>query len=96
MVQPWGLIAAGAATVTQAKVSSFESALALIFFCLLASASLLTLEILAGFRPERSQAILTGVRTWMDTHTDQVIIIGALVLDFWLIGHDLYLIATTG
>jgi hypothetical protein len=96
LVQPWGLIAAGAATVVQAKVSSFESTLALIFFCLLATASYLTLEILAGFRPERSETILTGVRTWMTTHTDQVIIIGCLVLGFWFIGHDLYLIATAG
>jgi hypothetical protein len=96
LVQPWGLIAAGASTITQAKVSSFESALALIFFCVLASASLLTLEILAAFRPERSQAILQGVRSWMDTHSDQVIVIGSLALGFWLIGHDLYLIATAG
>ena len=96
LVQPWGLIAAGAATVVQAKVSSFESALALIFFCLLATASYLTLEILAGFRPEKSETVLTGVRTWMNTHTDQVIIIGCLVLGFWLVGHDLYLIATAG
>src|SRR5262245_47360845 len=96
LVQPWGLIAAGAATVVQAKVSSFESALSLIFFCLLATASYLTLEILAGFRPEKSETVLTGVRTWMNTHTDQVIIIGCLVLGCWLVGHDLYLIATAG
>jgi hypothetical protein len=30
----------------------------------------------------------------MNTHTDQVIIIGCLLLGFWLIGYDLYLIAT--
>jgi hypothetical protein len=94
LVQPWGLIAAGVATITEAKVSSFESALALIFFCLLATASYLTLELLIGLRPEKGQAILSGVRTWMDTHTDQVIIIGCLVLGFWLIGHDIYLIVT--
>jgi zinc transporter ZupT len=94
LVQPWGLIAAGVATITQAKVSSFESALALIFFCLLATASYLTLELLCGLRPEKGQAYLTSVRTWMDSHTDQVIIIGSLVLGFWLIGHDIYLIAT--
>jgi Sap, sulfolipid-1-addressing protein len=94
LVQPWGLIAAGVATITQAKVSSGESALALIFFCLVATASYLTLEILCAVRPEKGQAYLTGVRTWMDSHTDQVIIIGCLVLGLWLIGHDIYLIAT--
>ncbi len=92
LVQPWGLIAAGAATITQAKVSSFESALVLVLFCLLASASLLTLELLIVFQPEKGKQFLTGVRTWMDTHTDQVIVIGCLVLGFWLIGHDIYLL----
>jgi Sap, sulfolipid-1-addressing protein len=94
LVQPWGLIAAGVATITAAKASSFESAVALILFCLVATGSYLTLELLLGLRPERGRAYLTGVRTWMDTHTDQVIIIGCLALGLWLIGHDLYLIAT--
>ena len=94
LVQPWGLIAAGVATITQAKVSSVESALALIFFCLVATASYLTLELVVGLRPEKGHAFLTDVRTWMDSHTDQVIIIGCLVLGFWLIGHDIYLIVT--
>jgi Sap, sulfolipid-1-addressing protein len=92
LVQPWGLIAAGAATITQAKVSSFESALVLVLFCLLASASILTLELLIVFQPEKGKQFLNGVRTWMDTHTDQVIVIGCLVLGFWLIGHDIYLL----
>jgi Sap, sulfolipid-1-addressing protein len=94
LVQPWGLIAAGVATITQAKVSSFASALALIFFCLVATSSYLTLEIICALRPEKGHAYLSGVRTWMDTHADQVIIIGCLVLGLWLIGHDIYLIAT--
>ena len=28
----------------------------------------------------------------MDTHTDQVIIVGSLLIGFWLIGDSLYLI----
>jgi hypothetical protein len=92
LVQPWGLIAAGAATVVQAKVSSFESFLALFFFCVIATASYLTLELYAGFRPEQSQALMSHIRKWIDTHTDQVIIIGSLALGFWLIGNSLYYI----
>jgi hypothetical protein len=92
LVQPWGLIAAGAATVVQAKVSSVESSLALFFFCVLATASYATLELYTGFRPEKSQAFMGGIRNWIDTHTDQVIIVGSLVLGFWLIGNSLYLI----
>jgi hypothetical protein len=94
LLQPWGLIAAGAATVVQAKVSSFESFLALFFFCVIASSSYIGMELYAGFRPDQSQALLNRIRAWIDNNTDQVIIIGALVLGFWLIGNSIYLIVT--
>ena len=89
-LQPWTLIAAGAATVVEAKLSSWESYLALFGFCLLGSASYIAMEIYAGFRPEQSQAFLAKFRTWMETHTDQVIIIGCLLLGFWLIASSIY------
>jgi hypothetical protein len=94
LLQPWGLIGAGAATVVQANVSSVASGLALFFFCLIATSSYLVLELYAAFRPERSDALLARVRTWMSAHTDQVIVIGSLVLGFWLIGHSIYLIVS--
>jgi hypothetical protein len=50
------------------------SDLTLAAFCVLASASYLGLEIYAGLRPAQSQAFLVRFRTWMDIHTDQVII----------------------
>ena len=93
-LQPWGLIAAGAATVVGAKLSSWESYLALFLFCLLASASYLFMEIYAVFRPGQSQALLARFRSWIDTHTDQVIILGSLILGLWLIANSLYLILT--
>ena len=93
-LQPWGLIGAGAATVVEAKLSSWESYLALFLFCILASASYLTMEVYAGFRPAQSQAFLARFRTWMDTHTDQVIIFGSLILGIWLIANSIYLIVT--
>ena len=94
VVQPWVLIGAGAATVVEAKLSSWASDLTLAAFCVLASASYLGLEIYAGFRPGQSQAFLARFRTWMDTHTDQVIIVGSLLLGFWLIAKSIYLIIT--
>jgi len=93
-LQPWGLIGAGAATVVEAKLSSWESYLALFLFCLLASASYLFMEIYTVFRPGQSQALLARFRTWIDTHTDQVIISGSLILGIWLIANSLYLILT--
>jgi hypothetical protein len=94
LLQPWGLIAAGVATVTSAKLSSAASYVALFAFCVIATSSYITLELYAGFRPEESQIFLGKIRTWMNTHTDQVIIVGCLVLGFWLIGNSIYLMAT--
>ena len=93
-LQPWALIGAGAATVVEAKLSSWESYLALFVFCLLASASYLFMEIYTVFKPGQSQALLARFRIWIDTHTDQVIILGSLILGFWLIANSLYLILT--
>ncbi len=91
-LQPWVLISAGAATVVEAKLSSTESYLTLFLFCVLASASYLAMEIYTGFRPGQSQAFLTRLRTWIDTHTDQVIIWGSMILGLWLIAYSIYLI----
>ena len=94
VVQPWVLIGAGAATVVTAKLSTWASDLTLAAFCVLASSSYLALEIYAGFRPAQSQAFLARFRTWMDTHTDQVIVAGSLLLGLWLISKSTYLIIT--
>ena len=64
----------------------------LALFCVLASSSYLGLESYAAFWPSRSQPFLARFRAWMDTHTDQLIIVGSLVLGFWLIGKSIYLI----
>ena len=93
-LQPWALIGAGAATVVEAKLSSWEDYLTLIMFCVLASASYLAIEIYAGFRPSQSQVFLARFRTWIETHTNQMIIWGSLILGFWLIAKSIYLIVT--
>jgi hypothetical protein len=94
LLQPWGLIAAGVATVTDAKLSSAASYVALFVYCVIATSSYITLEIYAGFRPEESQIFVAKIRTWINTHTDQVIILGSLILGFWLIANSIYLIVT--
>ena len=78
-LQPWTLIGAGAATVVEAKLSSWESFLALLGYCVLASASYLAMEIYAIIRPGQSRALLARFRTWINTRTDQVIIVGSLI-----------------
>ena len=94
LVQPWGLVAAGVADIVEAKLSSWESYLALILFCIIATGTYLAMELYAGFRPAKSEAFLTRLRNWMDTHTDQVIIVVSLALGFWLIGKSVYTIVS--
>ena len=72
--------------------SSAQSYLALFLFCILGSASYLAAEVYAGVRPGKSQVLLARLRTWIDAHTDQVIIWGSLILGFWLIANSLNLI----
>jgi len=94
VLQPWVLIGAGAATVVEAKLSSWQSFLALFLYCVLASSSYLAMEIYAVARRRHSQALLARLRTWIGAHTDQVIIAGSLILGLWLIGYSLYLVIT--
>ncbi len=91
-LQPWTLVAAAAATVTQAKLSSTADYLTLLFFCLLATSSFLALELAAVFRPTAAGARIKALRTWLDTHRDQVIILISLLLGFWLTGKSIYLL----
>jgi len=64
-LQPWGLIAAGAATVVGAKLASWQDFLALFGFCVLASSTYVGMEIYAAVRPEQSQAFLGSFRKWI-------------------------------
>ena len=96
LVQPWGLIAAGVATIMEAKLEKWEDYLALFVFCLIATGAYLVMEIYAAVQPERTQAFLSSVRLWIDTHTDQVIVGVSLVAGLYLIGASAYVLATSG
>jgi hypothetical protein len=93
-LQPWTLVAAGAATVAGAKLSTAGSWLTLIFFCLLATSGFLYLELYATFAPARAAARLDLIRSWLDSHQDQVIIAVCLLLGFWLAGKSIYLLVS--
>ncbi len=93
-LQPWALGAAAATTVTQASLSSAGSYLTLALFVLLATASFLYLELYTIFSPAAADARLKLLRTWLDTHQNQVIIAVSLLLGFWLAGKSLYLLVS--
>ncbi len=94
LTQPWGLVAAGVATITQAKLASWQDYVAIVGFCLIATGVYIVMELYVGFRPDQGQALLARIRNWLDTHTDQVIIIVSLVLGLWLVGKSVYLLVT--
>ena len=94
LVQPWGLIAAGAAVIVDAKLDSWQSALAFVYYLLLSVGTYLAVEFYALARPERTRQMIASVRGWIAGHTDQVIIIISLVLGLWLVVDSVYLLAT--
>jgi hypothetical protein len=94
LTQPWGLVAAGVAVIVEAKLTSWESYVALFLFCVVATGVYIAMEIYAGFRPEQAQVFLGSIRSWIDGHKDQVIIVLSLVLGLWLVGKSIYLIVT--
>lgn len=94
LTQPWGLVAAGVATIVDAKLSSWESYLAIIGFILIATAAYIVMELYVTFRPEKGQALLQRLRVWMETHTDQVVVVVSLAIGIWLVGDSVYLLVT--
>jgi len=93
-LQPWTLVAAGAATVTQAKLSTAGDYVTLLLFCLLGTSSFLFLELYAAFAPAAAGVRLDRLREWLDTNRDQVIIVIFLLLGLWLTGKSIYLLVT--
>jgi hypothetical protein len=91
-LQPWTLVAAVAATIVQAKLSSAGDVVTLVMFTLLATASFLVLELYAAFAPAAASERLGQVRAWIDTRQDQAIIVGSLVVGCWLLVDSIYLI----
>jgi len=94
LTQPWGLVAAGVATIMEATLSSAQSSIALVLFCVVSTLVYLVMEVYAGFRPEHAQAVMTSVRRWIESHTDQVIIILSLGLGLWLVGKSIYVLVS--
>ena len=93
-LQPWALVAAGAATVAQARLATAGSYLALTAFCLLATSSFLFLQLNVTFAPGPARARLGRLRGWLDSHQDQVIIVVSLLIGLWLMGKSLYLLVS--
>ncbi|MFJ8014071.1 GAP family protein [Streptomyces sp. NPDC096339] len=90
LLQPWGMVGLAATTVVEADLSHSESFLVLLAFCVLASATLLTMELYMVFAPERAHLALTNLRDWLDRHKEPAIIVSCLALGLWIVGRTLY------
>ncbi|MFJ9710648.1 GAP family protein [Streptomyces sp. NPDC101234] len=90
LLQPWGLVAAGATTVVEADTSHFTTWLTLVGFCVLATASLLAVELYVVFAPTAARARLLRLRAWLAAHQEQALVTLCLLLGFWLVGRSLY------
>lgn len=94
LLQPWVLVAAGAATVAQLHVSSIWSGLLLVGFCLLCTATLLAMAVYTAAAPVAAAARLAALRGWLDAHRERVVVVVALVVGGWLVADNLFLLVS--
>ncbi len=92
--QPSVFVISAAATITGAKLSSAADYFVLVLFGLLSVSTYLAMEIYSVARPERSAAVLSSLKAWIDGHADLIIVIVAAAVGLWLIGKSSYLLAT--
>ncbi|MER6678040.1 GAP family protein [Streptomyces sp. NPDC000983] len=94
LTQPWGLVAAGAATAIDANLSTAIDWVALTGYCLLATLSLIVMEMYAVWAPEAANARLNALRNWLARHQEQLIVTLALLAGVWLTAASIYELVT--
>ncbi len=90
LLQPWVLVTAGVATITEAKLSSAVEYFAVFAFCLVCSASYIVMETYAALRPARVKALLASLLEWINGHRDQAIVFLSLGLGLYLMAVSTY------
>ncbi|CAM5577698.1 GAP family protein [Streptomyces avidinii] len=90
LLQPWALVGAGAATAVDADLSTLADWLALAAYCLLATLSLVVMEMYAFSAPARANARLNALRSWLEQHQEQLIVVLSLLAGLWLTARSVY------
>ncbi|MFI8264602.1 MULTISPECIES: GAP family protein [unclassified Streptomyces] len=90
LLQPWGMVGLAATTVVEADLSNSASFVALFAFCILATSSLLAMELYMVFAPQRAHLALTNLHAWLQGHKEPAIVITCLVLGLWVVARSLY------
>ncbi|MFK0236304.1 GAP family protein [Streptomyces vinaceus] len=94
LLQPWALVGAGAATAVDADLSTSTDWLALTGYCLLATLSLIAMEVYALRAPEAADARLNALRSWLEQHQEKLIVTLSLLAGLWLTARSIYELAT--
>ncbi|WP_369043131.1 GAP family protein [Streptomyces sp. Midd1] len=90
VLQPWALVGAGAATAVDADLSTIADWLALTGYCLLATLSLVVMEMYTVWAPTAANARLSALRSWLEHHQEQLIVTLSLLLGLWLMARSIY------
>jgi len=96
LLQPWVLVTAGVATITEAKLSSTAQYVAVFAFCVWCTASYLVMETYAALRPEKVKSMLAALLGWITSHRDQVIVMLSLGLGLYLMAKSIYGLVSVG
>jgi hypothetical protein len=89
-LQPWVLVAAGVTTIVEGKLNTPIEYLAVFGFAVWCSASYLALETYAALRPAVVKTRLRALLDWINSHTDQAIVILSLFLGLYLMAKAIY------
>ncbi|MFF8537531.1 GAP family protein [Streptomyces sp. SAS_267] len=94
LLQPWAMVGAGAATAVDANLSTLTDWLALTGYCLLATLSLIVMEMYTVWAPTAANARLNGLRSWLEQHQEQLIVTLSLLVGLWLMARSIYELVT--
>ncbi|GJF32110.1 hypothetical protein KNE206_48100 [Kitasatospora sp. NE20-6] len=94
LLQPWALVGAGAATAVDADLSSLADCVTLAGYCLLATLSLIVMEVCTARAPAAAGARLDALRTWLGDHQDRLIVVLSVSVGLWLTARSIYELVT--
>ncbi|MGV9559590.1 GAP family protein [Streptomyces sp. NPDC003522] len=96
LLQPWALVGAGAgaATALDANLSALADWLALTGYCLLATLSLLLMEMYAVRAPAIANARLNALRSRLEEHQEQLVVTLSLLIGVLLTARSVYELVT--
>ncbi|MFF5189369.1 GAP family protein [Streptomyces sp. NPDC000345] len=90
MLQPWALVAAGAATAVDANLSTAAAWITLAGYCLLATASLIVMQLYMLRAPAVANARLNALRSGLAQRQEQLIVTLSLLVGLWLTARSIF------